>query len=196
MDFERRSWCSGGFGALCLLSLASCAPDPAWTPEQASAPGCVALRCTSSTSNACPASTERMHIALDTPVLRGNASGVALLPWTRQATPERCDRDGQCAKQGRCLRGACWRSPRSQSEIRRWFQGKATLHESLPGWRATWVAPQDLQLQTSQGVGEPGLWAVYLDASWTSLEGHPVGVSLEPLALVFTHSTSEQGGAR
>lgn len=108
-------------------------------------------------------------------------SRFAILAWEPGEREQRCHRDEQCAVRERCLNQRCWRSPRSLSEVRRWFRGEEALSGALGGWELRQIAPQEIELDFAGDLPAERILGVYLGASWVSARGHALGASLRPI---------------
>lgn len=205
-----------------LLIVAACAPSEEWSVASIRGPRCALVHCDAQDSRGCWASTPGITLHLDQGLesLGQPEGSVAILPWTLHDDPQVCDEGQGCEGKARCLRGRCWSSPRSATELRRWFRGQAPLPGALPGWQVQLQTPSQLRLQRGQapqldlapvrGRGEVkdrrssaglssergALWAIYVSANWVTPLGHPVGVSLEPLAFLSIQDVAKGMGSR
>lgn len=202
-----------------LLTLAACAPEEGWGGGDSRGPRCAQVQCDAQNSLGCLASTPGITLRVDEGLesLGPIQGSVAILPWTLHEKPPACAEQRGCPGEARCLLGRCWSSPRSASQLRRWFRGQAPLPGALPGWRVQFEAPSQLRLKSEIAVEFPqapavkggragalprgealplpnrALWAIYANANWVTPLGHPVGARLQPLAFLSIQSSGKGG---
>lgn len=182
-----------------LGALAACAPEP-WQEQEVAR----VIACTHSPGREGEAQT-LWRLRWDRALRRWERakSSFAVLPWEESAADLRCVRDEHCGVRERCLAQRCWRSPRSPSELRRWFRGEEALSGAQEGWELRHTAPREIEIRSTQPAPSQKILAVYLGARWISADGHALGASLRPihwiaprhLGAVDRQRHSEQGAS-